>query len=86
MAVNDPTRPLIYSAAVKNKTLRVVVKQPLTAIISRNNERLAIIEEDLYRTGDFYRGEKILAISAHQVTLASPKGRRFLTLFKNIKK
>lgn len=81
---NDPTRPKSLSESkviLKNKK----VKQPLTAIFTKNNKRIAIIENTIYERGDFYRGSRIINITSNKVVLRSKSGIKKLTLIDKIK-
>lgn len=85
---SDPTRPILPGAQVAKTTVneKGKSKQPLTAIITRNKSRTAIIEGDSYKVGDRYRGNKILKIFNNKVLLSSSTGNFYLTLISKIKK
>ncbi|MET1255687.1 hypothetical protein [Aliikangiella maris] len=86
---NDPTRPLIINKPPINQSQSLNTqpsKQLLTAIFYRNNQYFAIIDEKTYQKGDRYRGDKIVSITTHRVTLRSSKGLYSLNLYEKIKK
>ncbi len=86
-AGNDPTRPVFpqKSKIIKKKS-QTKAKQPLTAIFTRNNQRYAIIEDQIYHKGDYYRGSKLIKITSNKVLLRSKQGTRQLILIHKIKK
>ena len=89
-AINDPTKPklqnLIYTKkAASNKNN----KQNLTAIFLKKGNYQAIINDKLYRRGDFFGNKKITAIKSNKVILKNEQGASKLTLiipFKKLKK
>lgn len=88
MYAKDPTRPLLpnHKSGSTEKPKSAPAKQPLTAVITRNNQRFAIIEGKSYRTGDYYRGNRIVNIFKDRVLLNSSSGNIQLTFIPKIKK
>jgi hypothetical protein len=84
----DPTKPLIPGAGkVTSKIIKKnVFKQPLTAIFTKNNKAMAMIEGKLYSVGDLYRDARITKIYKDKVLLSSKNGNTHLTLIPKIKK
>jgi hypothetical protein len=85
---NDPTRPQTGHTPVKSvkQSSAKASAQPLTAIISKNNQAIAVIEGNFYRQGDYYRGSKVVQIDLDKVLLSSSSGNFQLTLIPKIKK
>ena len=86
-ATADPTRPKHLTPQKKQiKTKKDSPNRPqLSAIILRDNLRMAIIGEKTYREGDMFFDSKVIKINRKQVTLRSAKGEYRLTLFGNVK-
>jgi len=86
-AINDPTKPLITPVLKKTINKKALEKktQPLSAIFIKQGESQAIINNRLYRVGDFFYGKKIIAIDPNSVLLKSDKILTKLTLIKSIK-
>ncbi|MDQ7049349.1 MAG: hypothetical protein Q9M92_07300 [Enterobacterales bacterium] len=85
--ISDPTRPA-YMPSTKSKAgkSKQVKRQLLTAIFFTQNNRRAIINDQLYQTGDIFSGKKIISIKENKVLLKSATGTSQLTLIKPIKK
>ncbi|MGX5172409.1 hypothetical protein ACUR5C_00110 [Aliikangiella sp. IMCC44653] len=86
-AAADPTRPKHLTVPKKqvNAKKGSANRAALTAIIFRDDQRLAIIGEKTYREGDMFFESKIIRINRKYVTLRSAKGEYRLTLFGNVK-
>ena len=85
---SDPTKPQIFvnkTKTVSNTNTKPKVQQPLTAIFTKNRQRSAMIEGKLYRSGEYYKGSKIIKIEQDKVLLVSSEGSLQLTLIPTIK-
>ena len=87
--VNDPTRPALTTAKMVNTGPIEIKKPQLTAIFIKQGVNRAIINDKLYRLGDFFGDKKIIKIEINGVTLMNNKDVSQLTLinpFKKLKK
>lgn len=88
--LSDPTRPSFTPAIIIEKNTSMEQKQQLlTAIFIKKGLKQAIINNKLYKTGDYFDNKKIIAIRTNQVVLQNSKGVTRLSLinpFKKIKK
>lgn len=86
-AINDPTRPFLTPIkSLKKAPRKTNAKQQLTAIFNKQGTRQAIINDKLYKIGDYFLGKKIVAIKSNSVLLRNSQGTSRLTLVKPIKK
>ena len=86
--ISDPTRPVFKVKKEKSNTITKAVekKKKLSAIFIKNGDRKAIINNKLYKFGDHFAGQKIIAIKENSVELKGANGITRLTLIKPIKK
>ncbi len=85
--ITDPTRPMASSEnSVKNKKINIKSKQVLSAIFIKQGIKQAIINNQFYKQGDYYRGKKIISIQKNKVVLKNNLKISELLLIKPIKK
>jgi len=85
--INDPTKPKLQKVNnKKNNISSKSNKQQLTAIFLKKGNYQAIINDKLYRRGDFFNNKKIIAIKSNKVLLKNEHGTSHLTLISPFKK
>lgn len=86
-AINDPTKPKLQNLANPKSTVsKKNKKQLLTAIFLKKGNYQAIINDKLYRRGDFLGNKKIISIKSNTVLLQNELGTSQLTLISPFKK
>ncbi|WP_196139755.1 hypothetical protein [Aliikangiella sp. G2MR2-5] len=81
----DPTKPLIKSENKKKDFSKKSSSPRLTAIITRNGERSAIIGNKTYQTGDYVLGLKLIKITRNSVLLEGIKEQKTMYLAPKVK-
>jgi len=86
-AIKDPTKPKLQNVtSTKKSTSNKNNKQLLTAIFLKKGNYQAIINDKLYRRGDFFGNKKIISIKSNKVVLKNEQGTSQLTLISPFKK
>jgi len=81
----DPTRPKIYTPNAKKQVTKKASKQPLTGILKKGKQFVAILDGEVYRSGDTFRGSRITKITRTYVQLSGAQGSRRLTLIASLR-
>lgn len=85
--ISDPTRPPSTAISdLKDKKHHEKNQDALTAIFIKKGIKQAIINNHLYKKGDYYKGKIIISIQKNKVVLKSDVKRSELFLIKPIKK
>jgi hypothetical protein len=86
-AVKDPTKPMFKTKQQgQSKNSTIIRKQQLTAIFIKKDKKQAIINDKLYRVGDYVGDKKLVAIDQSSVLLKSSSGVNRLVLVTSFKK
>jgi len=79
----DPTQPTNYSADIsKERTTESITSFVLYSVLISENNRLAVINNSIFKVGDRVGDEKVKSIDAYSVTLTGgEQGEVVLHLF-----
>ncbi len=76
-ALRDPTEPAFAGAQI---TTSAPAQPLLEAILLAGARQLAVISGNIYRVGDLFQGDRIVAMDAGHVQLEGARGKLTLTL------
>jgi len=83
--LNDPTKPIHFSSGSK-ETKKVSTEYQLTGIFFKQGKYEAVINNSLYRKGDYVGNNKIVSIDSNSVVITGETGTKKLSLLTPLKK
>ncbi len=80
--LKDPTEPTNYSSDVSRaRTSESITSFVLDAVLISENNKIAVINNNIVKIGDVIGDEKVKSIDAYSVTLVGEQGEVVLHLF-----
>ena len=87
-SISDPTKPITYTSSNTTKQ-KAINEYQLTGIFYKQGKYEAVINNHLYKRGDYLGNNKIISIDMNNVVIEGEAGKTKLSLltpFKKLKK